>query len=301
MLENPFRVGHHVRGAFFTDRADELRIVLRTMGSGGRLLVWGPRRMGKSTVIGVAADRVRSQGGVVLSADLATVTSVAEAADRLLAAVSREERWHERLASWVRSFAPVVTLGADIAGRPRLRVALETRDQRGERERELLSGVIDRVDAVAAEHEQPVALVLDEVQQLGRIGGEAAEWLLRNRMQEHRHTAYVCAGSHESLVREMLQPKRAFYDFFEMLHVGPIDAEHLGRWIDDRLSGASVEARGVGPRVVDEAGPRTQDVLLVARTLWFRASAAGRASPLDVGAAIDEIVTAEDAALRRTW
>jgi hypothetical protein len=257
--------------------------------------------MGKSTILGVSADRVRRDGGIVLNVDLATVTSLAEGAERLLAAVSREERWQERLVSWVRSLAPVVTLGADAEGRPRLGVALEMRSRGAEGDRELLSGVLDRVDALAAEHEHPVVMVLDEVQQLGQIGGEAAEWLLRNRIQEHRHTAYVCAGSKESLVREMLQPQRAFYNFFELLHVGPIDPEHLGRWLDDRLREAGVDGQGSGALIIDAAGPRTQDILLTARTLWFRASSGGRARPEDVTAALDEIVTAEDAALRRTW
>jgi hypothetical protein len=257
--------------------------------------------MGKSTILGVSADRVRRDGGIVLNVDLATVTSLAEAAERLLAAVSREERWQERLVSWVRSLAPVVTLGADAEGRPRLGVAFEMRGRGDEGDRELLSGILDRVDALAGEHEHPVVMVLDEVQQLGQIGGETAEWLLRKRMQEHRHTAYVCAGSKESLVREMLQPKRAFYNFFELLHVGPIDLEHLGRWIDDRLRGAGVDAPGSGAGIIDGAGPRTQDILLTARTLWFRASSAGRAGAEEVAAALDEIVTAEDPALRRSW
>jgi hypothetical protein len=299
--ENPFRIGQHVRGEFFTDRADEVQVVLRAMRDRGRLLVWGPRRMGKSTVIGVSTDRVRRDGGIVLTVDLSTVTSLTEAADRLLAAVSREERWQDRLLSLVRSLAPIVTLGADPEGRPRLAIGLEVRKRAADQERGLLSQVLDRVHGLAAEHDRPVVFVLDEVQQLGQIGGDAAEWLLRGRMQEHRHTAYVCAGSKESLVREMLQPKRAFYSFFELLHVGPIDRQHLGRWIDERMSGTGVKARDVGQRIVVSVGPRTQDVMLTARTLWFRTASRGRADPADVKAAMDEIVTAEDPALRRTW
>lgn len=298
---NPFRIGEHVRGAFFTDRVDEVRVLVRAMRDGGRLLVWGPRRMGKSTAIGVAAERIRRAGGVVLSVDLATVTSLTEAAERLLAAVSREERWHDRLASWVKSLAPVVTLGSDAAGQPRLGISLEARPVRAEYERALLERVLDRIHAMQGEQNESVVVVLDEVQQLAQIGGEAAEWLLRNRMQEHRGMGYICAGSKETLVREMLQPKRAFYNFFELLHVGPIDSGHLGQWIDERLGGAGVNARGIGSVIIDAVGPRTQDILLTARTLWFRLRASGRARAADVAATIEEIVTSEDAALRKTW
>ena len=226
----------------------------------------------------------------MLEVDLATITSLTEAAERLLEAVSRQEAWLDRLASWVTTLAPSVTLSADAAGQPKLDIAIEARPRRGENERALLERVLDRIDVVAAEHEGAVVVVLDEVQRLSELGGEPAEWLLRNRIQEHRHTAWVCAGSKESLIEEMLRPKRAFYGFFEQVHVGPIDADHLARWIDDRLCGAGVDADGVGAAVIRAAGPRTQDVMLTARTLWFRALAAGHADVDDVGDAIDEIV-----------
>ena len=83
---NPFRVAEHVRDAYFTDRADEVAVVRRAMADRARLLVTGPRRMGKSTVMGVAADRVRADGGIVLAADLATASSLTEVSNRLLRA-----------------------------------------------------------------------------------------------------------------------------------------------------------------------------------------------------------------------
>jgi uncharacterized protein len=298
---NPFRTAEHVRGAFFTDRAREVDVVVRALRDRGRLLVWGPRRMGKSSVIGVAAERVRAAGGVVLHADLSTASSLVEVAERLLSAVSAVSPWHDRLVDWARSLGPVVTLGFDPTGAPRLGIGLESRPRGGEGERALVERVLDRVEAVAARESSPVAVVLDEFQRLSELDGEAAEWLLRNRMQENRRTAYVCAGSKEGLIRELLQPKRAFYKFFEQLYVGPMDPSHLARWIDDRLTGAGVAAHGVGEALIERVGPRTQDVVQAARTLWFQAALPGRADADAAVAAIAEIVRNDDTALRRTW
>jgi uncharacterized protein len=298
---NPFRTAQHVRGPFFTDRADEVATVVGAMRDRGRLLVWGPRRMGKSSVIGVAAERIASGGGVVLHADLATSSSLAEVAERLLAAVSAVSPWRDRLLEWARTLAPVVTLGFDEAGLPRLGLGLEGRPRGGEGERALLERVLDRVEAVAAVEEAPVVVVLDEFQRLSELGGEPAEWLLRNRLQENRATAFVCAGSKEGLIRELLQPKRAFYKFFDQLYVGAMDPDHLARWIDERLVGSGVPARGVGAALVARVGPRTQDVVQAARTLWFQAALTGGADAAAVDAAIAEIVRNDDTGLRRTW
>jgi uncharacterized protein len=301
MTDNPFRTAEHVVGSYFTDRAEEVGVVVRGMAGRGRLLVYGPRRMGKSSILAVSAGRVRADGGVVIHADLATSASLVEVADRLLAAVSAVEPWHGRLVDWARSLSPVVTLGFDEVGSPRLGVGLAARPRGGEAERGLLERVLDRVEAVASRESAPVVVVLDEFQRLSELGGEAAEWLLRNRMQENRGTSFVCAGSKEALIQAMLRPKRAFYAFFEQLHVGPMDAGHLGRWIDERLAGAGVRASGVGAALVARVGPRTQDVVQAARTLWFQAALSGRADGEAVEAAIAEIVRNDDTGLRRTW
>jgi uncharacterized protein len=298
---NPFRTAEHVRGPFFTDRADEVGRVVAGMRDRGRLLVWGPRRMGKSSLIGVAAERVEADGGVVIHADLATAASLVEVADRLLSAVSAVTPWRDRLVDWARSLAPVVTLGFDETGLPRLGVGLEARPRGGEGERALLARVLDRVEEVAEREPSPVVLVLDEFQRLAELGGESVEWLLRNRMQENRGTAFVCAGSKEGLIRELLQPRRAFYKFFDQLHVGPMDPSHLARWIDERLAGSGVAGDGVGAALVERVGPRTQDVVQAARTLWFQAALTGRAEERSVDAAISEIVRNDDTGLRRTW
>ncbi len=48
-MDNPFRVGERVSGENFTDRADEVRHIHRAERDPSRLLVYGPRRMGKAT------------------------------------------------------------------------------------------------------------------------------------------------------------------------------------------------------------------------------------------------------------
>jgi hypothetical protein len=300
-LSNPFRIGEHVRAPYFTDRAAEVRAVLTAMQDRGRLLVWGPRRMGKSSVIGVAAQRLRNKGGIVVGTDLATASSVADAAERLLQAIARETRWRDKLVRWAKSLGPVVTLGWDAAGRPRLSLGVETRPRAPEAQRHLIERVLDQIDKVAAREDRPVAVVLDEFQRLSELDGEAAEWLLRRRIQESRHTGYVCAGSKEHLVRELLLPQRAFYKFFDLLHVGPLDRDHLSHWIDDRLGRAGVAAAGVGAAIWERVGPRTQDIVQTARAVWFTAAMRGEAGLSDVTAAVQEIVAGEDAALRRTW
>ena len=53
---NPFRIGEHVSGYHFADREEETARIRAAMLSASSLLVYGPRRMGKSSTIANAAE-----------------------------------------------------------------------------------------------------------------------------------------------------------------------------------------------------------------------------------------------------
>jgi len=50
-MDKPFRIGERVSGESFTDRAEEVKRIHRAIRDPSRLLVCGPRRMGKSSAI----------------------------------------------------------------------------------------------------------------------------------------------------------------------------------------------------------------------------------------------------------
>lgn len=301
MAENPFRIGDHVTGPYFTDRAAEVRRILDGMRAPTRLLVFGPRRMGKSSALAVAAERARGEGVLVVRADLATTSTLVDVANRLLHSLSRQ-RPRERLAAFAAGLAPHVTLTFDDAmGAPRIAFGVERRRASEEGQRRSLEEVIERLAADRRTRGERIAVVLDEFQAIGRFGGETAEWHLRDLMQRHGELSFVCAGSELSLIHEMVGKDRAFFRAFELLHLGPIERSHLARWIDERLEGAGVPAAGIGAAVIDAAGPRTQDVLQVARHVYGRALSRGEALEADVGEAVLDVVREEEPVIRATW
>lgn len=300
MSENPFRIGTHVTGRHFTDRASEVKRIRQAMHEPTRLLVFGPRRMGKSSAIAVAAARARRDGVLVVRADFSTASSLVDVANRLLHSLSsqRKRPW---LADLTAGLAPSVSLTFDsVTGAPRLVFGTERRNAPEELQRRSLEQVFE---ALAAEAEgcERVAVVLDEFQAVRRFGGEEAEWHLRDLMQTHGELSFVCAGSEVSLIQEMLAPERAFFRMFELLHLGPVAPDHLARWIDSRMETAGVTADGVGAAITEGVGPRTQDILQVARHVYSRGVARGRATEDDVDAAVRDVVQEEDPIIRSIW
>jgi len=297
---NPFRIGSHVTGRYFTDRAPEVKRIRQAMREPTRLLVFGPRRMGKSSAIAVAAARARRDGILVVRADLATASSLVDVGNRLLRSLSRQRK-RERLAELAAALAPSVSLTFDAAtGEQRVVFGMERRGAAEDVQRRSLEQVIEALGRMAAERER-VAVVLDEFQAVRRFGGEEAEWYLRDLMQRHGALSFICAGSEVSLIEEMLGPNRAFFRAFELLRLGPLPAKHLARWLESRLGTSGVRAEGVGPAIVERSGPRTQDILQVASHVYARGVARGAVTLRDVDAAIRDVVHEEDPVIRALW
>lgn len=298
----PFRIGGTVSGEYFTDRAAEVRRIAAVLVEPqAALLVYGSRRMGKTSALEAAAARVRRKGGAVVVADLSTGSTVSDVANRILLAASAElgRAWKDVAADFARRITPTLAVTIDpVTGQPVLSLEPGARAGALEDQRRTLGEVLNAIEAMAKARKKAVGIILDEFQEIHNFGGEDAEWHLRGVMQKHKHIGYVLAGSRESLIREMVGKNRAFYKQLDMLHFGAIDPEHFARWIDERLSGAGVKGTGMGGRAIELAGPRTRDVLQLARATYQVAQERGKG---DVEAAFRQVIGEEAESIRAQW
>lgn len=306
-MENPFRIEGVVRPPHFADREDELARIGRALRSpGAKLLVYGPRRMGKTSAIVVARERYEEEGGAAVLADFSTASSVADLSRRLLSAAGRAlgQRWRDLPTELVRRLD--VSLGLETDPRtgtpvPKLEAGLRGRPV--EEQYETLGQLLDALEEMAESRDEALAVVLDEFQEIHRFGGEDAEWRLRGILQHHEHTSYVLAGSKASLIRRMVDRDRAFYKLADLLAFGPIAPGTLAGWIDDRFAEAGVSRPGVGSLCARAAGPRTRDVVQLARRAFDRSTGASGEEDAEslVRRAFREIVDEEDDLARALW
>jgi hypothetical protein len=99
----------------------------------------------------------------------------------------------------------------------------------------------------------------------------------------------------------MTGPRRAFYKLLEPMAFGPMDSDHLARWIEERMAAAGVRADGIGPHILALAEPRTRDVVQLARYTFDIARRFGRATVTEVDDAFRQIVLTEDSPIRALW
>jgi len=302
---NPFRIDGVVTPPHFTNRAAEIARIREALRSPpAKLLIYGPRRVGKTSTILVASQAAERDGVHVIRADLSTASSTADVTNRLLAAAVRSvgRTWKDLASLFVERLQISVGLRPDPAtglAIPILDASLRGRDP--STQRETLGSVLDLLDALAAERNVRIGIILDEFQEIHRLDGETAEWHLRGVVEQHAHVTYLLAGSRTTLIQRMVSdPGRALYKLMDVLHLKPMEDSHFARWIDERMAGSGKPAPGIGARCLEVAGPRTRDVVQLARSAWRGWSAGDDVDAL-VDTAFRDVVAEEDGIARTLW
>ncbi len=302
--ENPFRVGGAVTPPYFTDREVETARVTRALTTPqDHLLVFGPRRMGKTSLLRVVQDDLRSRGQGVVLADLSTASTLAEMTTRLLQAATRElgRLWSDAATALVQRLSARITLEPDAASGmllPSIGLGLDT--DLGT-QRTTFGSALDAIEALAAAKGRHLGLILDEFQEIHRFGGETAEAHLRGLIQHHQHVSYVLAGSDERLIQAMTGKSRPFYKLLGNLRIGEMDPVHMAGWLDERIAGVGLHPGGMGARIVQVAGSRTRDIVQLAQETVDISTSRAAMDEETVAAAFLRVVQSADAPYRAIW
>ena len=303
--ENPFRISGTVHGKFFTDRDAELaRIQAALREPSHKLLLYGPRRIGKTSTLANAVAAVNAKKGKAFMADLSTVTTIADMANKVMTGASAV--LGRSATRWIRDLAGRLQFAIKMTPDPTTGLVLPSLDVTAryatrEDQQRALESVLDSLDGLAAQRGVTLGLVFDEFQEIGRLGGDSVEWHLRGVMQRHQHLSYVAAGSKPSLLTAMVGKGRAFYQLFTPLHFRPIDRDHLAEWIDSRIESCGLVPDGAGATCVAWAGPRTRDIVRLARKCVDRAQKGGRIGTDAVMAAFLEIIDEDADFFQTSW
>lgn len=297
MPTNPFVVSLPAGGDHFADRETELhRIADAFQDFGGKLVVYGDRRLGKSSTLKRAGEAVRRDGGRVAIASFATASDASEAAQRVLSAAQAAigASWREVLEAIGRRLRAgfEVTPSVEPDGMPSLRFRFGFRN--GAEANAVLPDVLDALNEQLERRKLGLGLGLDEFQRIHEWGGEDAEWALREALQRHSSIAYVLAGSKRHLIESMVGSKgRALWKLVDVLRFGPMAPDVMADWVSERATATGVPlSAGEARRVVDLAGPRTRDVVLLARTLWSLAQPKGGVESGGAATAFEAVVQA---------
>jgi hypothetical protein len=303
---NPFIIGHHAEGEGFCNRKDEVdKIAERFRDPAARLLVYGDRRLGKSSALHEAARRVRDEGLPVAVVDLAVASNAPGAAHRILTAAHDAigRRWRDAATSLLARLRGSFTLSGslDASGAPT--VTFQAAPTLGTKDPLVITSVLDALEQELEARDETLVLALDEFPRLGKWYGEDVAWQLKELLERHRRLGYILAGSERALIEQMLENKKAgLWKVVDQLHIDPIPATEMVPWMVRRATQTGVRFDViVAAAIYRLAGPRTRDVVQLARATWDWARSDGVAARHAPEEAMEALVREQSALHERQW
>lgn len=303
-MENPFVYGKVARGEFFADREAESEELMADIASGQSVIIFSPRRYGKTSLILEVLDRARGEGLLAVYLDLFKVTSeegfIATYAKELAKLQAGGVRSVLRsLRELLPRLVPKVVLKSEKAG---VEVEFEF-DPRSERA-PLLDDLFDAVATIGTKSGKRAVVVFDEFQEIADWDGAGnVERQMRAHFQLHQNVSYIFMGSKRHLMQGIFQSKnRPFYRFGKHFPLGKIPRNEFAAFIQKRFEETGFQ---ITASAVDEILNVTEDhpyyTQLLCHILWDRTREVRTVTADDVSSALQEVFLREAHAFHDLW
>lgn len=287
-MKNPFHFGTLVSGASFYDRAEKERELLRAVENGANVLLYGPRRYGKSSLVARVLEKLRASGHPCIYFDMMKVDSVDAFLQAYASAVldlrGSASKSLESLSKFFRGLRPRFSVGDD--GKPT--VELDFSDPPTTRTLEDVLSLPEK----AAENGKKIVVVFDEFQEIARLSAHLPlERIFRSVIQRQKRVNYIYLGSKTHIIRRMFtEEARPFYQSaIPMLLEKPPQEESLA-FLRDRFANCGIEVEDAALAAIVERSENIPYYLqALAYEVFESADATGRksVSPADVADALE--------------
>jgi AAA+ ATPase superfamily predicted ATPase len=262
---NPFRFGALALDEAFTDREHELAELVADIRNGQDVVLFAPRRYGKSSLIWRAAQQLVGEGVLIAQIDLMRAPTREKLAEKLAKTIHDEIatplfRARERLRMFAGlRIAPTATIDPEDGS---LSFSFDARAARADLDA-TLEGLLALPGRLAAERDRRVALVLDEFQEVVEIAPDLLK-LMRSVFQEQPEVAHVYLGSARHMIARIFNDEHEpFWRSAKQRELGPIPRApferyavesfaHTGKTLDEQACAAALEITGGHPYATQE-------------------------------------------------
>ncbi len=302
--QNPFRYGALALDESFTDRAEEIAELKADALNGQDVVLFAPRRYGKSSLTWRVAQELVSDGALVAQANLMSTPTITQLAEKLARTL------HDDIASPLFRARERLRVFQGLRVRPTVTVdpedgSLSFGFDPGPRAEDILATLerlLELPGQLAGERKRQVVLILDEFQEVVEIDRSLPR-LMRSVFQEQPEVSHLYLGSKRHMMERIFNDENEpFWRSAKQVELGLIAAEPFGRYIAEQFArtGRTVSADAIAAVLeVTHGHPyATQELCYF---LWQSTLAAGSASVAQVSAATAAVLNSEHAHFSLVW
>lgn len=268
---NPFTFGTVATGESFYDRHKECDHIVKTLAGGNNMVLYAPRRFGKTSLIVKAIQQLEEQGFICIYFDFMPVFSV-ESFVRLytksLASKQRNlQRFAETFNSIAKNIRPVIRFTPD--GNPELSLDI-TKKQIDEMD---ISQLLDIPEALAGKKKR-VLIFFDEFQEVEKLNKINFEGLLRSKIQHQKHVNYIFFGSKTHIMQAMFNDKkRPFYHAATQMTIDYLPKKETIHFLQNNFARKEIKLDlEIAEYIIKTAANIPHYIQQLASEIWLNAS-----------------------------
>jgi len=230
-MGNPFVFGVPVEGANFTNREKEKREIVDSVMAGQNLILFAPRRYGKSSLLREIMRGLDKEKFLTLWIDVSEVSTVRGFLERIINQINEFSK-AAKLAEFIKTTLPKF-LSMFRVGLGEFNITITAPDQ-AELD-ELSLEIFDLPERLAQKSNKRVIVIFDEFQDLLLLG-QALDKKMRAKIQYHKSTSYVFMGSRRSLINKMFFDRQSpFYFIGKKMEINYILKEDFRPFIKEQF------------------------------------------------------------------
>jgi hypothetical protein len=302
---NPFNFGDLALDQAFTDREAELAELTSDIRNGQNVVIFAPRRYGKSSLVWRAAQQLEGEGVLTAQLDLMRTASKEQFAAKLAEAINEQIATpvltvREKALQIFRGLrvAPTMTLDPMTGG-----VSFSfTAGYSDEDIDATIERLLELPGQLAAERGRRVALVFDEFQQILEIDKRLPA-LMRAVFQEQPEVAHVYLGSKRSMMARLFNDENEpFWRSAKQIELEVISAESFAPFIRDRFgsTGRSIDDITIS-ELLEITGGHPYATQELCYALWELTIPGARADTDDLRNGLTQVLRSENAHFTQIW
>jgi hypothetical protein len=302
---NPFRFGALALDESFADREDEIAELTSDIRNGQDVVVFAPRRCGKSSLVWRAVRALASEQVLVAQVDLMTTPTKESLAAALAGSIYEQiasslERARDMALAPFRGLRIQPTIKVD-PGDGSFSFSFGVAQKPAD-----IDATLERLLQLPAElgsaKKRRTALVMDEFQEIVDIDS-ALPKLLRTVFQQQPEVAHVYLGSKRHVMEQIFNDSNEpFWRSAKSMELGVIEPELFSSFIAERFdrTGRTVDESTLG-ELLEITGGHPYATQELAYFLWEQTPSGGRVSKPHLDEAMEAVLRSEHAHFTLLW
>jgi hypothetical protein len=300
-MKNPFVYGETVSGTNFCNREREIGELVGDIKNGMNVIIFSPRRYGKTSLIKKVLTKVRKQGILTFYVDLYPAVSRQKFIEIYARAISeglpgRASTILKKLKAYMPRIIPKVVMDDDS-------VHFEFEFGTGINASPGIDDLLESAGRAARQHKKSAVVVFDEFQEIANFDDGEIERKMRSVFQGHRNVSYIFMGSKNHLMRDIFNnPNRPFYKSGRHFPLKKIEARALAGFARKRFKAGAIQLKKAErDEIINVSECHPYYFQMLCHILWEVCLDGKTVTADHIETALDTLVSRESSAYVAVW